>query len=341
MALVAATVLVSLVIIWACYGFRYRVSPDPEISHTLAWTSHLEKPGLVYDVARVIHRRHLVPEAYLYGVLQATGSMGGRPAFLMGHRSVGGWWYYFLVTFGVKTPIPFMLLVLLGSILIRRYGAGLAAETMLLLPVGIYWAIALLSPLSIGHRHLLPIYLFLIVFSSKVARVFDAPRPRVLAAVCAGLLTWSALEVVFVYPHFLGYFNEIAGGPAAGYRWLVDSNVDWGQDLKGLAKYRREHPEGPLYLSYFGAAKPEFYGIRAEFLPGSFNPGLSPQPFRTDVVPFDRVASGSMVAVSATNLQCAYLTDQLVPGIEEFMGRLKHLEPIAHIGFSIFIYRVP
>jgi hypothetical protein len=155
------------------------------------------------------------------------------------------------------------------------------------------------------------------------------------------MLAWTALEAAIVYPHFLAYFNQIAGGPAGGYRWLVDSNLDWGQDLEGLARYRREHVDGPFYVSYFGTAPPEAYGIDGAFLPGSLVRGFRAPFFRSDVTPFSNVPSGATVAVSATNLQCVYLTNDVVPGIEEFMRRLRGMRPVATVGHSILVYRMP
>ena len=62
-----------------------------------------------------------------------------------------------------------------------------------------------------------------------------------------------------VHPNYLAYFNEAAGGPSRGWRWLVDSNIDWGQDLPLLAKWQREHPDRPVHLKYFGTVEPELY----------------------------------------------------------------------------------
>src|SRR5438876_5097185 len=74
-----------------------------------------------------------------------------------------------------------------------------------------------------------------------------------------------------IRPDYLAYFNEIAGGPRAGYRHLVDSSLDWGQDLPGLKAWLDENTDGiagkPIYLAYFGSADPEWYGIHATSLP--------------------------------------------------------------------------
>jgi hypothetical protein len=237
----------------------------------------------------------------------------------------------------VKTTLPLMLLIGLGFFLIRRYGAGLAGEAMLLLPAAFYYAVAVVSLLNIGHRHILAIYPFLIVFAAKVARAFDQLRARWLAVGCALLLAWNVKEALFIYPHFLAYFNQIAGGPANGYHWLVDSNLDWGQDLKGLAQYRLEHPGGDFYLCYFGNDSPKYRQINARLLPGwpiGVAEGLP------GYARFDQVPPGATVAVSATFLQTDLFKGKY-QGVTEFMGKLRQTKPIAHIGHSILIYRMP
>jgi len=200
---------------------------------------------------------------------------------------------------------------------------------VLLLPVIFYWLVAASSSLNIGHRHLLPIYPFLIVFTSKLGRAFGCRRSRALALLASLLIAWNVIEAARVYPHFLSYFNQIAGGPGGGYKWLVDSNLDWGQDLKGLGEYQHRHPGGePLYLSYFGTASPAYYKIDALPITSSDRDGVTP----------NQIPKGSLVAVSATNLQCAYIDDR---GLQEFMRRLRGLAPEARVGYSIFIYRLP
>ena len=86
------------------------------------------------------------------------------------------------------------------------------------------------------------------------------------------MLAANAAEAIWIWPDYLAYFNVIAGGPRQGYRWLVDSSIDWGQDLKALASWLAAHPDDArdpqrVYLSYFGVAKPDYFDIRAELLP--------------------------------------------------------------------------
>jgi 4-amino-4-deoxy-L-arabinose transferase-like glycosyltransferase len=338
--LLAFGFVVSLGIIWAAYGFQYPISQDPTISTSIDWQHYWTKRGASISFMHMAHNLRLFPEAYTYGFLHALESMEIRYAYLLGDYSDKGWWYYFLITFLVKTPIPLLALILLGFLQIKRFGRGFAVEVMLLLPVGIYWLTAIFNNINIGHRHLLPVYPFLIVFAAKVGRAFQKPVAKRLAILSILLLTWNLTETLIIYPHFLAYFNEIAGGPDNGRRWLTDSNIDWGQDLKGLAAYRQQHPEEPFYLSYFGAAPPEYYGIRAGYLLG-FNPQVLKKLDANEVTSYDQIPSGAIVAISATNLSGVHLRHFDFPGTVEFLQKLRAMQPIANIGHSILIYRMP
>jgi hypothetical protein len=119
------------------------------------------------------------------------------------------------------------------------------------------------------------------------------------------LVAWHAVEALHVAPDFLAYFNELAGGPARGYKHLVDSSLDWGQDLPDLKQWLdREGLQGPghppVYLSYFGTSRPDYYGIDAIQLPGF--PDLTPKrrPPRL---------TGGVYCISATTLNTVYLQD--------------------------------
>src|SRR5439155_865573 len=109
----------------------------------------------------------------------------------------------------------------------------------------------------------------------------------VLACVVASVSTW---------PHYLAYFNQLAGGPRQAYRHLVDSSLDWGQDLPGLARWlQRNVPSGtPVYLSYFGTGNPDYYHIKARRLPGFFDEWRPREWYQL---------TGGVYAVSATMLQ--------------------------------------
>jgi hypothetical protein len=129
----------------------------------------------------------------------------------------------------------------------------------LLVPLALYAFVSVRSRLNIGHRHLLPMYPLLCIAAGSLAARARASRPSrfVLLGGLAGVVVSFALAT----PGYLSYFNVLAGGARGGWRHLLDSNLDWGQDLKRLAAWQREQGGEPLDLAYFGTADPRAYGL--------------------------------------------------------------------------------
>jgi hypothetical protein len=295
-----------------------------------------------------------------------------------------------------------------------RAQASLYAGTPLLALVYVYWAFALSSSLNIGHRHLLPTYPALCILAGGavywIQPLFErrpkaepqTGRPRrkqradlrgqsgaafgsVKAAGVATmlLLAWHVVESVSISPNYLAYFNELAGGPAHGYRHLADSSLDWGQDLPALRRWldsqglqRQGAPQ--VYLSYFGTARPEYYGIQAIGMAGFIDrrPPQPPGPLGAGVYcisatildvlgsmfwrpEYERdyqaaLKNTTIFARAAENEQTkAALVRQtgedfwrstFVKFDQMRMGRLaaflRHREPDAMVGYTILIYRL-
>lgn len=237
-----------------------------------------------------LRRHHALPEAYLFGQCYVLKFRGLRNAFLNGKVSVNGWYSFFPYAFLVKTPLPvFAVIVLALAAAVARWRESETApagppsqrvgpafyETLPLWTLlAFYWALAVLGRLNIGHRHIMPTYAPLFVLCGAAADWLPgwltfgraaAPAVRARAGRAAGLILCSlivllAAEVLWRFPNYLAYFNAIAGGPAHAYRHLVDSSLDWGQDLPGVSRYLEQHkPTGPVYLAYFGVGSPNYY----------------------------------------------------------------------------------
>ncbi len=316
--------LSALLVVWASYGFRPALSPDPAVR--AAGRAPLDAPaeGLQRAVA-LAGNAGLVPEDYARGLLFVMRHSEARPTFLLGELSDHGFPHYFLVTFLLKTPVPLLLLTLLA--LFRAPRLDRRAAAFLWLPVLVYVVVTSTRGLQIGHRHLLPLYPFLFVAAGEALAWLSSRRRPVGLALAALLGLWYAGGTLLNHPHHLAYFNEIAGGPANGWRRLVDSNLDWGQDLKRLAAWMRANGVARIKLSYFGSADPSYYGIDAEALPGYTS------PHATHVV--REIRPGDVVAVSATNLQGVYVDPEDRP----LLARFRALEPIGRAGWSILVYR--
>jgi hypothetical protein len=162
---------------------------------------------------------------------------------------------------------------------------------------------ALFSKLNIGQRHLLPTFPVMFILAGAAGWWLRPAASRVPRLVVALLLLSFVGESLATWPNYLAYFNVLAGGPVNGYRHLVDSSLDWGQDLSGLKKWLDEQglndqDQVPVYLSYFGTASPKYYGIRAISLPSFFD--------LRNKRNFDPL-KGGVYCISATMLQTIHL----------------------------------
>jgi hypothetical protein len=272
---------VATVIIWAFYGFRYSAfnpalpAADQFIE---AWPEMYAHTGRIGSVIHFLAGIHALPEAFLYGSAYVVQTSQTRSAFLNGEYSITGWPSYFAWAFAYKTTLPFILAAawsIWRAVRARiRPGAGKGERWEGLLPLTplfvlmlVYGASLLLSHLNIGHRHLMPVYPVLFILTGALGRWFTRPLHWWALPVIA-LLGWHVAESVSIAPHYLAYFNELAGGPANGHRHLVDSSLDWGQDLPGLKAWldANQRPNETAYLAYFGNGEPRYYKIKARRL---------------------------------------------------------------------------
>jgi len=325
-AIGAAVLVLAVAGVWAMYGFRFLPSDSA------AWRFRFHDEPQVVERAPVAARivgwidgHRMLPNAYAEGFLLGQAKSRVRNAFLAGEISDRGWWYYFPVAFGVKTPLALLILLVAGVIILGRAPpSGRTRWDVVagLVPVAAYLAAALTATLNIGLRHALPAYPFVLLVAAAAVPAARRPVAKVVLAVLATV--WLA-EFVRVYPHNLAFFNQFVGGPANGYRYLVDSNLDWGQDLKPLKRWMTETRVPHVNLAYFGTADPDYYGISCTYLP-------APPSFAEDRVGFPRLPG--YVAVSPTILNGVYLNE----AGRSFYRPLLDREPVAVIGHSIRVY---
>lgn len=384
-AIAASLVLLATTIvfaIWLSFSFRYAAWTDTSSNHegtAWHWSYLLDTNGAFEKTIGFARAHHLLPEAYLYGLAYVHTHENDRPAFLDNQWSIVGFRSFFPRAFLYKTPLPFLVLLVfaLFTVAVQRekWKQQLLFNPFLVFAI-VYAAFAVTSQLNIGHRHLLPIYPALFICCGALVSLMQKNRSAVLAATVTVLLLREIGESVAIRPNYLAYFNQIAGGPSRGCTHLVDSSLDWGQDLPAVKEWidsRQSIANGkPLYLAYFGTADPRWYEIDARLiLPEN---KLS----HTD----DLALNGGLYFVSATTLQSVY-TRELGPwcapyeqryqnelaeicrrrknGIaqisnesatisaknmreferlrfERLCAYLRHQKPIAQIGYSIFVF---
>ncbi|MGH8048951.1 MAG: ArnT family glycosyltransferase [Chthoniobacterales bacterium] len=310
------------------------------------------KPDALGRLVLFAQRHRLLPEAWLYGFAYTKMTSLQRSSFLMGAYSDRGFHTYFLWTFLFKTPLPTLLAIAAALVVAARRRMPWASRAAFLaVPVIVYALVSLGANLNIGHRHLLPMYPFLFVLcgvlvlpwrSGKLAaRLWSAAIALAVIAIASSVVFAPPWLPQIVYPHYLAYFNELAGGPDNGHRQLVDSNLDWGQDLKGLRDWMDEHLEigESINLCYFGMADPRYYGIPHVAMPGGYLYEPQENYIKTpdNVVGITNAVSPGYLAISATNLEGVYFSEQARDLWREI---LKHATLVDNVGHSILIYKI-
>ncbi|MBD3379123.1 MAG: phospholipid carrier-dependent glycosyltransferase [Candidatus Omnitrophica bacterium] len=268
---VTAVFLISAAVIWAGYGF----SADPVLEDALRVP---EKLSMVRDVTGKVFAEkgeeafRLAEKAltgmpcplgeHILGVLGVIKhNREGHRVYFWGEWAGKGNPLYFLGAFAVKTPLPIILLLILGVVITIIRKARREDLYVMFVP-SFFFAAASFAKLQLGLRYILMVYPFVFMLAGAGFRRLTANK-RSGRFVALALLAWLAFGTLSVWPDYLAYFNEAAGGPEEGWKYLRDSNIDWGQDLPALADYlEKRHIDGEIGLLYFGVADPGHYGIR-------------------------------------------------------------------------------
>ena len=321
--------VVAWVAIWAVYDFRYLPSAVP------SWRMDFHQDPVVLQRTPTIARAvawadeyRLLPNAYSEGFLLGQVKAQKRSGFLAGSYRTDGWWWFFPFAFLIKTPIAVLLLFAMGIVLCTmRWRRFLDDTAYALLPLVTFLAAAMTAKLNIGARHILLIYPFALLLAGYAITELLGGHRKSLRLLLGSLCLVATCEFILVCPHYLTFFNQFVGGPSNGHKYLIDSNLDWGQDLKGLKDWMSKTGVQHINLSYFGTADPVYYKIDCTYLPGG--------PF------FDEKLIGNpplpgFVAVSVTNLRGLYLPE----AARGFYRPLLEMKPAAVVGYSIYVYWV-
>jgi hypothetical protein len=299
-------------------------------------TTHVDRLSNVVDrgnfTGRMLYRAgrwfHLPAHRFLTGLGQvAAHNSEGHASYLLGLRSDKGWWYYFPVVFGVKSTMAALAataLLAFGGARLARKRAGWAERfrsvpivwAALLFPPAFYFLFSMTSGINIGMRHILPVYPFLYVAAAALLAGWHARRFARYAMLGLGAL--QIAECASITPDYLAFFNALSGGPGNGPRYLVDSNIDWGQDVKKLVRWLDAHGTRKVSICYFGNAQLRYYGVDEGNLPAAFDQ----QGWN---------ALDGFVVANVTPLNGAY-----VPLID--LAPLRLRDPIAKVGWSMYVY---
>ena len=352
----AAILCMAWPVIWAFYGFRYAPAPRGlQLSPALApYLASMPNPAQGARLA-LLARFHLFPQAYLWGLANTKHTEWEYTGYFLGRVFRHGPWQYFPLALLIKSTLPLLILLLLAPLAWYRAGRPSKRKDeqgqrrawmfprhfqnsqnhaqkilFLLLPPSLYFVVITLSHFDIGARHMMPVYPFLYLVAGTTAALLLGQR-RAWAAIAIALLAWQAVTSVRVAPNYMAYGNEAWGGPLQVRRYLSDSNVDWGQQLKTVRSYLDRNHIEECWFAYFpdGAVEPQDYGIPCKRLPTPS--GLWWFRLPMSVPP---VVQGT-VLISESDLD----------GVESGEGALnpydafRNLQPVAILQDGVYVYR--
>jgi 4-amino-4-deoxy-L-arabinose transferase-like glycosyltransferase len=304
----------ALLVAWALHGFA--VTPLFSTVHAPLDYERVFGTGAFADALLELGRGLPVPGPLKGLQRQSVHMLHGQPAFLDGEISMRGWWHYFPCALAMKsTPVELALGgVVAAGVLLRR---GDGAFRLWWQSIAVLLLLAIQSPLNTGVRYVLLLYPLAILCAVDTLADWvrdHGRRSRSFATVAALLIATQATSAAWIAPHHLAYFNSLVGGPEGGHLHLLDSNLDWGQDLPALRETVADRGIREVRLAYFGTAPIAAYGVNAI---AWTSPGAP--------------AEGSWLAVSANSLHGLYLDG-------DPFAWLRGLEPDARAGYSLFLY---
>jgi hypothetical protein len=274
----------------------------------------------------------LLPTEYVQGFdTQLLDFERGLMSYLCGEWSGTGWWYYYAVALLAKLPIGTLLVVALALLAsVTRSGASsdFLDESMLILPiVSIFLLVSSQWRVSVHSRYILPMLPFLFVWAGKVWRS-NKRAWWFVKPVSVFALVWSITSSLAIFPHSLSYFNEGVGGPVNGPLVLLDSNIDWGQDLLFLKRWLDKNPDVRLDgLAYYGMIDPSCVGIPKTPMP---NPGIDAE-----------VAQDSPIAMTHGPKPGVYaLSVNYIFSYSQEYSYFRKFRPTFTAGYSIYIYKL-
>ncbi|MBI2452768.1 MAG: glycosyltransferase family 39 protein [Parcubacteria group bacterium] len=278
----------------------------------------------------------------------------GNTVYFLGNISGSGFSSYFPTLYLFKEPLALHLLTLIaiaGLLFLifrnakrlfswfRTHFAIVSSALFILL----YWGFAMAGNLNIGIRHLLPTYPFLflvIAWSIKETHAhirYSFKKPLVFMVLLLGI--WYAGSSIASFPGYLSYYNELAGGPAQGWRIAADSNYDWGQDFYRLLDFVEKNNIQKIKLDYFGGENPQYW-LEDKYVK------LDPKKVAEDLskgLALSEAGGGveGWIAVSVNQMVGGRAT--AVAGYDQptdYYRWLDQYKPVARAGTSIFIYHL-
>ncbi len=203
-------------------------------------------------------------EHYMVGVSQVIGRVsGGNETYIVGQLSDKTIRWFFPIAWLLKTPIPVIILALFSVAMLFIRKTKSKEEkwllTIILTPLAVYWSATLAGSLNLGIRHLMPTIPFvLLLIGYTIKPLLSSPKKIIYEIIILILIAYTAISTVINFPSYISYFNELTPKDAR-YTRMIDSSLDWGQDMLRLKKYLEDNRITDVKVDYFGGSSVNYY----------------------------------------------------------------------------------
>ncbi|TSC74686.1 MAG: glycosyl transferase family protein [Parcubacteria group bacterium Gr01-1014_44] len=302
---------------------------------------------MAFPALAVMYLSYLLPTDpgfYLKGLKTVYADWKpGYNFYLNGLFSPDGWWYYFLEAFLIKTPLPVLIALAASLLFYKKIKMDNWSKALVFLPILLFGLMTSLKAHQISIRYLIPIFPFLLLYVGGLAAIFNLKldwrrsgdtflsavekkyvhrslQSKLILITAIILAGWLVFSSIRIYPDHLAYFNELVGGPKNGYKYLDDSNIEWGQDLKRLGKYQTSNPDTKVIYSWKNS-NPEYYQVKNFMM--------------ADDSGWWREPKGRYAVNTFLLIRMQLLSQQRN---DPALNWLALYEPVDKIGYSFFVY---
>jgi 4-amino-4-deoxy-L-arabinose transferase-like glycosyltransferase len=321
----AVIVAISITVLWAAYGFRYAPRDAVPFDPPMAAQLHRVPSGLEAGFLGEVDKLHLLPAPFTYAFAYILYQAQSYTSYVLGVAYPHAVWFFFPITMLIKSSLTFLILLAIagGAVVTGRVRISRGILYMGI-PAVVFMAFAVTGGMNIGVRHILPVYVFLSVPIAGAAWALIQRNRRWLYAVVA-LLVFQAVSVLHAFPAYISYTNEAFGGPANSYKYLSDSNTEWGQQLKAVKRYVDTRGIKACWFAYFDQLVIDYrsYGIPC-------TPLITAEVPSADTPP---AIDGPVLISSAVLSGFETGTGPLNP-----YAQFQNVKPSAVIEYGVFVY---
>jgi hypothetical protein len=274
-----AIAAIALFVLWGVYSFQYAMHPTgvnlPPMTSRMSTLSPVAR-----DMITFCAQHHLLPESYLYGLVDVHRVGISMPTYIFGKLYAHGQWFYFPALLSLKWSVGVLGLLVLAIYAFAIGRVNRPREIFFLaLPAVFYLAVAMAGPLNIGVRHVLPVFPFAFLLAGAGAGWLMQQR-RTWAYVVGALLLWHVVDSARMFPNYMPYANVLWGGPTKTHLYFSDSATEWGQELKWTKQWVDAHNVKQCWFAYFPAPflLPSDYDIPCKLMPTADDEDISLPP---------------------------------------------------------------